>query len=58
MHPSVKPVQLIADAMRDVTTRSEIVLDPFAGSGSTLIAAEKAGRIAYAMELDPRYIAT
>ena len=55
MHPCVKPVQLIADAIRDVTARGEIVLDPFAGSGSTLIAAEKTGRIGYAMELDSRY---
>ena len=55
MHPTVKPVAMIADAIRDVTRRSAIVLDPFAGSGSTIIAAERTGRICYAIELDPRY---
>jgi DNA methylase len=44
MHPTVKPVALIADAMRDCTTKGDIVLDCFAGSGSTLMAAEKVGR--------------
>jgi len=44
MHPTVKPVAMLADAIRDVTKRGAVVLDPFAGSGSTLIAAEKAGR--------------
>ena len=44
LHPTVKPVQMIADAIRDVSARGEIVLDLFGGSGSTLIAAEKTGR--------------
>ena len=55
LHPTVKPVQMIADAIRDVSGRSDIVLDLFGGSGSTLIAAEKTGRRAYLCELDPTY---
>lgn len=55
LHPTVKPVQMIADAIRDVSGRGEIVLDLFGGSGSTLIAAEKTGRRAYLCELDPIY---
>lgn len=55
MHPTVKPTALVADAIRDVTRRGDIVLDPFAGSGTTLIAAEKTGRRACVIELDPRY---
>jgi DNA modification methylase len=55
MHPTVKPVQMIADAIRDVSGRGEIVLDLFGGSGSTLIAAEKTGRRAFLCELDPIY---
>jgi DNA modification methylase len=56
MHPTVKPVALIADAMRDCTTKGEIVLDPFVGSGSTILAAEKIGRHGYGLELEPRYV--
>ncbi|MEM1151209.1 MAG: site-specific DNA-methyltransferase [Pseudomonadota bacterium] len=55
LHPTVKPVQMIADAIRDVSGRGEIVLDAFGGSGSTLIAAEKTGRWARLVELDPIY---
>lgn len=55
MHPTVKPVAMIADAIKDCTKRGDIVLDSFAGSGSTLIAAEKTGRKAYCIELDPKY---
>ncbi len=55
MHPTVKPVAMIADAIRDVTRRGEIVLDPFAGSGTTIIAAEKTGRYARAIEYDAGY---
>lgn len=55
MHPTVKPVQMIADAIKDVSGRGHIVLDLFGGSGSTLIAAHKTGRIAYLCELDPIY---
>jgi DNA modification methylase len=56
IHPTVKPVALIADAIKDASKRSNIVLDPFCGSGSTLIAAEKTGRRGHAMEIDPLYI--
>ena len=55
LHPTVKPVQMIADAIRDVSGRGDIVLDVFGGSGSTLIAAEKASRRAYLCELDEIY---
>jgi len=55
MHPTVKPVQMIADAIKDVSHRGGIVLDLFAGSGSTVIAAHKTGRRAYVCELDPLY---
>lgn len=56
MHPTVKPVALIADAIKDASKRSEVVLDPFGGSGSTIVAAEKTGRQAYSMEIDPEYV--
>ncbi|MCJ9733442.1 DNA methyltransferase [Bradyrhizobium sp. PRIMUS42] len=55
MHPTVKPVELIADAIKDCTSRGELVLDPFAGSGTTLIAAERTGRRAALLEIDPLY---
>jgi DNA modification methylase len=55
MHPTVKPVALIADAIKDCSRRGEIVLDPFGGSGSTLIAAEKSGRCARLIEFDTAY---
>jgi DNA modification methylase len=55
LHPTVKPVAMIADAIRDVSERGGIVLDLFGGSGSTLIAAHKTGRHAYLAELDPIY---
>lgn len=58
MHPTVKPVALIADAIRDCSRRGEIVLDCFAGSGSTLIAAEKTGRRARLIEFDSLYCDT
>jgi DNA modification methylase len=56
LHPTVKPVQMIADALLDSTARGDIVLDPFLGSGSTLIASERTGRICYGMDLDPLYV--
>jgi DNA modification methylase len=55
MHPVAKPVALVADAIRDCSKRGQIVLDPFAGSGTTLIAAEKTGRRARLIEFDPAY---
>lgn len=56
MHPTVKPVALVVDAIKDATRRGDIVLDPFSGSGTTIIAAEKCGRHARAIELDPEYV--
>ena len=58
LHPTVKPVELVADAILDCTARSDIVLDPFLGSGTTVIAAERTGRICYGMELNPIYVDT
>jgi DNA modification methylase len=58
MHPTVKPVALVADAIRDCSKRGEIVLDAFSGSGTTLIAAEKTGRTARLIEFDPLYCDT
>ncbi len=58
MHPTVKPVALVADAMLDCSRRGGIVLDAFAGSGTTVIAAERTGRRAYAIEIDPVYVET
>ena len=56
MHPTVKPVGVMADIVKDCTKRGDIVLDPFLGSGSTLIAAERTGRRCYGAELEPRYM--
>lgn len=58
MHPTVKPVALVADAIRDCSDRKGIVLDAFAGSGTTLIAAERTGRRGFGIELDPYYVDT
>jgi DNA modification methylase len=55
MHPTVKPVALVADAIRDCSRRGDLVLDSFGGSGTTLIACEKTGRQARLIELDPTY---
>jgi hypothetical protein len=55
LHPTVKPVAMVADAIRDCSHRKAIVLDAFAGSGTTLIAAEKTGRRGYGIEIDPAY---
>jgi DNA modification methylase len=56
MHPTVKPIALVADAIMDCSGRGDIVLDCFGGSGTTLIAAEKTGRRAYLVEIDPAYV--
>ncbi len=58
MHPTVKPLALMSDILLDTTVRREIVVDPFAGSGTTVIAAEKLGRKARVIELDPLYCDT
>ena len=57
-HPTVKPITMVADAILDVSRRGDIVLDPFCGSGTTILAAERTGRHAYAIELDPQYVDT
>jgi DNA modification methylase len=56
IHPTVKPVQLMEDAILDCSNRGDIVLDAFCGSGSTLIAAERAGRRGFGLELEPKYV--
>lgn len=56
LHPTVKPVALVADAILDCSARGDTVLDPFLGSGSTLMAAERVGRHCYGIEIDPLYV--
>lgn len=56
MHPTVKPVGLVADAIRDCSKIGGLVLDPFGGSGTTLLAAERTKRRAALIELDPHYV--
>ena len=55
LHPTMKPVELVERALRNSSRPGDVVLDPFGGSGTTLIAAEKSGRVARVMELDPKY---
>jgi DNA methylase len=55
-HPTVKPLPLVVDALKDCSKRRGIVLDPFLGSGTTLLAAEKTGRLGRGIELDPHYV--
>ena len=55
-HPTQKPVELALRALKNSSIENDIILDPYAGSGSTLIACEQANRVCYAMELDPGYI--
>lgn len=57
-HPTVKPTALVIDAIRDCSNRGDVILDPFSGSGTTLIAAHKAGRRGAAIEIDPLYCDT
>jgi DNA modification methylase len=58
LHPTVKPVAMVADALLDCSARGDLVLDAFLGSGTTIIAAERTGRCCYGIELDPLYIDT
>lgn len=58
MHPTVKPVAMVADAILDCSDRGDLVLDPFLGSGTTLIAAERVGRRCFGIEIDPTYVDT
>jgi DNA modification methylase len=55
-HPTVKPIALVADALKDCTRRGDIVLDTFCGSGTTILAAERVGRRAYTLEIEPRFV--
>jgi DNA modification methylase len=57
-HPTVKPIALVADAMLDSTKRDDIVLDPYIGSGTTILAAERTGRQCFGIEIDGRYVDT
>ncbi len=56
LHPTVKPVQMVRDAILDVTALGEVVLDPFMGSGTTLLAAERAHRVCVSLEISPAYV--
>jgi DNA modification methylase len=56
LHPTVKPIRLVADAVLDASARGDVVLDPFLGSGTTLMACQRVGRHCRGMELDPRYV--
>jgi DNA modification methylase len=56
LHPTVKPLALVADALLDCSARGDLVLDSFLGSGTTLMAAERVGRVCYGMEFDPGYV--
>lgn len=56
LHPTVKPAGLVAEAIMDVTRRGETVLDAFLGSGTTLIACERTGRVCFGVEIDPAYV--
>ncbi len=56
IHPTVKPLALVADAIKDCSKRGDIILDAFSGSGTTILAAEQTGRRGYALELDPKYV--
>mgnify|MGYP003624599224 CR=1 FL=1 len=56
MHPTVKPIAMVKDAIMDCSNHGDIILDPFGGSGTTLLAAEQAGRRAYLIELEPAYV--
>jgi len=58
MHPTVKPVALVSDALLDASSRGDIVLDSFLGSGTTLMAAERVGRVCHGLEMDPLYVDT
>lgn len=56
VHPTQKPVELIMYAIHNSSKVDDIILDPFLGSGSTLVACEKTNRLCYGLELDPRYV--
>jgi DNA modification methylase len=55
-HPTVKPIALVADAMKDCSRRGDVVFDSFCGSGTTILAAERVGRQARTLEIEPRFV--
>ena len=55
-HPTVKPIRLVADAILDCTSRGDVILDQFVGSGTTILAAEKVARVGFGLEFEPRYV--
>ena len=58
LHPTVKPIAMVTDAILDSTNLDDVILDPFLGSGTTLLAAERARRRCHGIELDPLYVDT
>jgi DNA modification methylase len=58
LHPTVKPIALVSDAILDCTKRGDVVLDPFLGSGTSILAAERTGRRCFGIEIDPIYVDT
>jgi DNA modification methylase len=58
LHPTVKPIAMVADAILDVTERGDVVLDPFGGSGTAILADERTGRRGDVIELDPGHVDT
>ena len=56
MHPTVKPITLVSNAIKDYSRRNGLVLDPFVGSGTVLIATERTGRKAHALGIDQSYV--
>ena len=56
LHPTVKPLALLSEAILDTSNRGDIILDPFAGSGSLMLAAHRVNRVARCIELDPKYV--
>jgi DNA modification methylase len=58
LHPTVKPIALVSDALLDVTKQNDIIIDPFCGSGATILAAERTCRRGYGVEIDPLYVDT
>jgi DNA modification methylase len=58
LHPTVKPIALVSDAILDSTKRDDIVLDPYLGSGTTILAAERSGRRCFGIDIDTTYVDT
>ena len=54
-HPTMKPIELWAEAIKNSSNQNDVIVDPFGGSGTAIVAAEQLGRVAYSMEIDPKY---